>query len=63
MEDKVIKTEEELSVMHVNLKTGEKVPVNAKTIYTYYESGRKDCKIELEKPIDLNNKLGKIGEK
>ena len=59
MEDKVIRTEEELSIMHLNMVDGQRVPIHAKTIYTHYESGRKDCTIQLEHPIDLNAKAEK----
>ena len=55
MEDKIIKIEEELGVMQLNLTDGRKIPVNAKTIYTYYESGRKDCTIQVEKPLELGS--------
>jgi len=54
MEDKIIKTEEENNIIHLNLKNGNRVPIKAKTIYTHYESGRKDCTIQLQEPIDIN---------
>ena len=52
MEDKIIKVEEELSTMSVNLKNGTKIPVKAKTINTYWTSGRKDCEIQILEPIN-----------
>lgn len=62
MEDKVINIEEEIEDVVLNLKTGEKIPAKAKTTYTYYESGRKDCKIEIEKPISLLGEANKTEE-
>lgn len=53
MEDKIIKTTHEAGTMTVNLKTGEKVPVKSNTIYTFWKSGRKDCKIEILEPLSL----------
>jgi len=52
MEDKIIKVEEELSTMCLNLKNGTKIPVKAKTINTYWTSGRKDCEIQILEPIN-----------
>lgn len=63
MEDKIIKVEEEIGIMHLDLTNGQRIPVNAKTIYTYYESGRKDCTIQVEKPLDLGTKIEKLGDK
>ena len=63
MEDKIIKVEEELAEATINLKTGEKVPVRTKTIYTHYESGKKDCKIIMEKPISLSGEVNKLEDK
>lgn len=51
MEDKIIKTEEEFSIMKVVMQDGTIFPINAKTTYTIWDSGRKDCAIELEKPL------------
>ena len=51
--DKVIKVEEEFEEVTLNLKSGKKVNTQAKTIYTYFESGRKDCRVEILKPLDL----------
>lgn len=52
MEQEPIITEEQ-SMMTITLKDGTKVPVKAKTIYTKHSNGRVDCKIEIEKPINL----------
>lgn len=51
--DKVIKTEEELGTVQLNLKNGKSIKVPAKTIYTIWESGRKDCTVQIQKPIDV----------
>jgi len=50
---------EENSVMSLTLKDGTKIPVNAKTIYTKHSNGRVDCKIELQKPLDMSGKSEK----
>jgi hypothetical protein len=52
MEDKVKNTTEEHGVMTVTLKNGQKIPVKAKTVYTHWESGRKDCAIIIEEPLN-----------
>jgi len=59
MDDKIIKVEEELSTMNVNLKDGTKIPVKAKTINTYWSSGRKDCKIQILEPLNSSAKIQK----
>lgn len=59
MEDKITHTSKEFSKMPVDLKdpvTQEVVKtilVDAETTYTHYESGRKDCAIVLQKPLDM----------
>lgn len=58
--DEVIKVEEEKGEVTLNLKGGGKVKTPAKTINTYYKSGRKDCKIEIQTPIEL---MGRVEEK
>ena len=60
MEDKIIKIEEIPHNVGINLKSGKKITAMAKTINTYYESGRKDCKIEIQKPIELLSKSNKL---
>ena len=57
MEDKIIKITEDQGEMTVTLKNGIKSKVLAKTIDTYWESGRKDCKIIILHPIDLSTQL------
>lgn len=54
MEQEPIITEE-LSTMYIVLKDGTRIPVNAKTIYTKHNDGTQDCKIELEKPVNLGS--------
>ena len=51
MEDKIVKTEKEISVMKIVLPDGTNVPCNALTRHTHWSSGRIDCAIEIEKPI------------
>jgi hypothetical protein len=55
MEDKIINVSEEISDMTVTLKSGKKVPVKGKTIYTSWISGRKDCKIVILQPLSIDN--------
>lgn len=59
MADKIVKTTEERGVMTVTLKTGQKIPVKAKTVYTHWESGRKDCAITIEEPLIGNASMQK----
>ena len=54
------KITEEKSIMNITFQDGTKIPVNAKTIYTKHSNGRVDCKIEIEKPIELSGKQEKI---
>lgn len=54
MEDKIIKVEKELGQANIKLITGEIIPAKTLTIYTYYESGRKDCNVEIERPINIS---------
>ena len=56
MEDKIIKTTEEMGHMTVNFKNGEVQKVLAKTVYTHWESGRKDCAIHILGPVDTSAK-------
>lgn len=51
MEDKVTKVTEEEGIMTVNLKNGVSQKVLAKTIYTFWKSGRKDCAIQIAEPL------------
>ncbi len=44
---------EELGKATINLKNGIKEIVPTKTIYTYYDDGTNDCKVEIQKPLDL----------
>lgn len=54
-EDKVIAVNVENGKMIVNLKSGKKIEVDAQTIYTEYESGRKDCKINILSPLGTDS--------
>ena len=57
--DKIVNVTEELSTMLVTLKDGTSIPVKAKTIDTYWASGRKDCHIELQDSINTISKKEK----
>ena len=46
----IIKEDGEVTL---NLRSGEKKVVPAKTIYTYYTDGTNDCRIEIQKPLDI----------
>lgn len=54
MEDKIIKIEEEIGVVTLNLVDGSKTPIKAKTTYTHWQSGRKDCHVSMEKPLSMS---------
>ncbi len=51
-QDKVVKVTEELGQANLILKDGKHIPVATKTIYTHYESGRKDCTVMVERPLE-----------
>lgn len=51
--DKVVNIKEEIGEVTITLKDGRKFITPAKTIYTEYESGRKDCTVQIQKPMDL----------
>ena len=59
MEDKIINTSEEFGEMTVTLKNGKAEKIKAKTVYTHWESGRKDCAITLIEPISATGKQEK----
>ena len=61
-EDKVLNVVVTDSQMHVVLKDGTRCPVKAKTTETFYESGRKDCHIVLEKPLALMGEQKELGK-
>jgi hypothetical protein len=42
--------------MHIVLKNGTRIPVKATTINTYWESGRKDCRIIIEEPLNSSSR-------
>lgn len=60
MEDKIIKEENEFGEVEIQFKNGITKKVLSKTTYIHYESGRKDCKVEVE-PIDSNCENVKLG--
>lgn len=47
MEDKMIKQEEEIGEGTITFKNGQKKKVPIKTVYKHYESGRKDCTVQV----------------
>lgn len=56
MPDNITGTTEEHGEMEVTLQNGRKVKVKAKTTYTNWQSGRKDCAITIEEPINSVSK-------
>ena len=50
-EDKVTQVVVTDKTMTMTLKDGSKTPVGAKVTETFYESGRKDCHIQLNDTI------------
>jgi len=51
--DKVTNIKEEIGEVTITLRNGTKIVTPSKTIYTEYASGRKDCRVVIERPIDL----------
>ena len=51
--EKVIKIEEEIGEVTLNTKSGKQIKTNAKTTYTIYDSGRKDCHVEILEPLSM----------
>jgi hypothetical protein len=52
MPDNITETTEEHGEMEVKIKDGRTVKVKATTKYTHWQSGRKDCAITIEEPIN-----------
>lgn len=52
-EDKIIKVETIEKDMSVTLTNGNILPTKGKIINTYYESGRKDCQVIVDKPLSM----------
>lgn len=52
MEDKVKEVIEEFGEGVITFKNGQKSVVPTKTTYTIWDSGRKDCNVQIQKPID-----------
>lgn len=55
MEDKIVEIKEEMGTAIINLKSGQKIPVETKTTYTIYQSGRQDCNVHIIKPISAGS--------
>jgi hypothetical protein len=55
-QDKVIKIETIQKNMCITLGDGTKLPTKGKVINTYYQSGRKDCKVVIDRPLALSGK-------
>ncbi len=51
--DKVTNIKEEIGEVMITLRNGTKIVTPSKTIYTEYASGRKDCTIQIERPMEL----------
>ncbi len=51
--DKVTNIKEEIGAVTITLRNGTKIITPSKTIYTEYASGRKDCTVQIQKPMDL----------
>ena len=60
MDKKVKEIRTEIGDVTLNLKDGTKQKVPSKTIYTYYEDGTNDCKIEILEPIKLFGKSKEV---
>ena len=58
--DKIIKTEEELGEAIVHLKNGKSIKVKTNTINTYWESGRKDCTVQMLESLGSGSSVEKI---
>lgn len=55
MEDKILDIKDEMGTAIVNLRNGKSIPVEIKTTYTIYQSGRKDCNVHIIKPISAGS--------
>lgn len=53
MDDPIVDIKEEFHDTHITLPSGKVCCCKSKTTYTHYASGRKDCKIEIEKPLGV----------
>lgn len=49
--EKIVETKTFVQDMFINMPDGTKVPTKGKVTETYYESGRKDTHVEVEKPL------------
>lgn len=60
MEDKILNiviTDKEMAII---LPDGQRVPTKAKVKETFWESGKKDCEIIMEKPLLLDSQSKEI---
>lgn len=55
MDDKILSVTNEVGNMTIVLKDGKRIPVKAKTSYVTWTSGRKDCNVSIEEPIDSSS--------
>ena len=53
MDKKVKEIKEEIGYVTINFKNGNKQEVPSKTVYTYYEDGTNDCRVEILNPLKL----------
>jgi len=60
MEKKVTEIKEEMGFVKINFKSGKTQKVPAKTVYTYYEDGTNDCKVEILDPLKLFSKSKEV---
>lgn len=61
--DKVTNIKEEIGEVTITLRNGTKIVTPAKTIYTEYESGRKDCTVQIQRPFELGGVAEQPGVK
>lgn len=61
MLDKIVKIEKEQSQVIITLPNGDKLPTDAITTYTHYESGRKDCDVSVIKPVGMGGDSVQLG--
>lgn len=60
--DPIINVTVEEGMVTLNMKNGDRIPAKAKTTYTHYKSGRKDCNVEIEKPLSLGGEQVQPGK-
>ncbi len=60
MTKKVKEIKEEFGSVTINFKNGKKQEIPSKTIYTYYNDGTNDCKVEILDPLKLFSKSKEV---